>query len=109
MRRALLALTALLAVACKGKDVTAPLVQSTLVVQLEVISCSVEGTFDVELFVDHVSRGTTSMNVTTSSKFVTSPGSHLLGARAINGRWSWAATTVQVPQGGSYTAQLACR
>ena len=109
MRRLLLVLTVFIAAACKGKDIVAPVTESTLIVQLEALTCNLEGTFDVELFVDHVSRGISSMNVSTSSTLVTTPGAHLLGARAINGRWSWGATTVTIPQGGSYTAQLGCR
>ena len=109
MRRGLLVFAVLISVACKGKDIIVADTTSTLIVQLEALSCTNEGTFDIEMFIDHASQGTSSMNVATSSSFITTPGTHLLGARAINGRWSWGATTVTVPQGGSYTAQLACR
>ena len=110
MKRFLVLLTVTcLTVSCKGKDIVAPDDTSTLIVQLEAASCTAEGTFDVETFIDHTSKGTSSMNVSTSATFVTTPGTHLLGARSINGRWSWGATTVIVPQGGSYTAQLGCR
>ena len=67
------------------------------------------GREDMQVFIDHVLVGTQKFAVGTTASFSVAGGSHLLGALAVDGRFSWGAETVNVPAGGEYTAQFACQ
>jgi hypothetical protein len=110
MKRALVLAAMALTAACKGRDITAPVATTgTLHVQIEEKTCSTQGAFDIEVFIDHVLVGTQKFSVGTTASFSVEGGAHTLGALAVDGRFSWGATTVTVPAGGEYTAFFACQ
>jgi hypothetical protein len=110
MKRAFVLAALMLAAACKGKDITAPAATTgTLHVQIESKTCSTQGAFDIEVFIDHVLVGTQKFSVGSTASFSVVGGTHTLGALAVDGRFSWGAETVTVPAGGEYTAQFACQ
>jgi hypothetical protein len=108
MRPALCALAALMATACKGPDATAP-TTGTLSFQIETATCSTEGSFAVELFIDHVNVGTPTMSIGTLSSYTVAAGTHTVGAIAVDGRFNWGYVSVVVPAGGEYTTLLECQ
>ena len=111
MRRGLLGLTLLLTAACKdGKGVTAPAATTGILnVQIETRTCSTQGAFDIEVFIDHVLVGTPTFKVGSTAAYSVLAGSHTLGGFAVDGRLSWGSETVVVPAGGQYTAKFACQ
>lgn len=110
MKRALVLAVMAATAACKGKDITAPApTTGTLHVQIEAKTCSTQGAFDIEVFIDHVLVGTQKFTVGTTASYSVSGGMHTLGALAVDGRFSWGAETVTVPAGGEYTALFACQ
>lgn len=111
MRRALLCLTLLLTAACKdGKGIIAPAAATgTLNVQIETKTCSTQGAFDIEVFIDHVLVGTPTFKVGSTASFPVLAGSHTIGGFAVDGRLSWGSETVVVPAGGQHTSLFACQ
>jgi hypothetical protein len=109
MKRALIVLTVVLASACKGKEIVAPVATTgTLNVEIEARTCSQETGLDVEVFVDHVLVGTPTLVPGTTVSYQVAGGSHTVGGIAVNGKYSWGFVTVTVPAGGEYTASFGC-
>src|SRR3974377_733811 len=99
----------LLTTACKGGGPTTPAATTgALTRKIEAKTCSTQGSFDIEVFVDHVLVGTRTFMVGTTVPFTVTAGNHTLGGRASDGRFSWGYETIFVPAGGEYTAQFAC-
>jgi hypothetical protein len=110
MRRALVGLMVLMMAACKGADVTAPAATTgTLNVQIETKTCATEGSFDIDVFIDHVLVGTPTFSIGSTASYTVTAGSHTIGGDAVDGRLSWGYETVEVPAGGQYTALFACQ
>ena len=110
MKRALIVLTVVLASACKGKDITAPVATTgTLKVGIEARTCSLESSLDVEVFVDHVLVGTPTLVPGATVSYQVTGGDHTIGGFAVNGKYNWGFITVTVPAGGEYTASFACQ
>jgi hypothetical protein len=110
MRRALVAVAAMLTMACNdGRAPTAPSTNGTLGVQLDPITCNAEGPFDVDVYIDHVLVGTPSLSVDSVTPFVVTGGMHTLGGIAKNGMFDWVSNDITVPAGGEYTAMFGCR
>jgi hypothetical protein len=108
MRRACLVLATVLTAACKGKDVTAPAATGTLNVQIEARTCSKQGAFGIYVFIDHLLVGTPTLSVDSTASYTVTAGSHTVGGDAVDGRFSWGFEAVEVPSGGTYTAQFGC-
>jgi hypothetical protein len=109
MRRALLGVAVLLTAACKdGARPTSPAATGTLNVQIEARTCSAEGSFDIEVYIDDVLVGTPTFMVGSTASFSVAAGSHTLGGVSTNGKFDWASAEVDVPAGGEYTAMFAC-
>lgn len=111
MRWAFLGIAVLLTAACKdGKGVTAPdLTSGTINFQIETKTCSTQGSFDIELFIDHVLVDTPTFAIGTTASYTVAAGSHTVGGFATDGRFNWGSVIVEVPAGGAYTALFACR
>ena len=109
MRRALLGVAVLLTAACKdGARLTSPATTGTLNVQIEARTCSAEGTFGIDVYIDDILVGTPTFVVGSTASFSVTAGTHTLGGIATNGKFDWAAAEVDVPAGGEYTAMFAC-
>ncbi len=109
MRRALLGVAVLLTAACKdGAGATGPPANGTLNVQIEARTCSAEGSFGIDVYIDDVLVGTPTFMVGSIASFTVAAGSHTVGGVAKNGKFDWAAADVVVPAGGEYTAMFAC-
>ena len=109
MKRAILLGAVMLAAACKDGGSTAPATTGKLHVQIETKTCANQGSFDIEVFIDHVLVGTPTFAVGSQSTFTVAAGAHTLGALAVDGRFSWGSESVVVPAGGEYTALFACQ
>ncbi len=110
MRRLLLGTAVILMAACKGKDITAPApTTGVLNVQIETKTCSAQGSFDIEVFIDHVLVGTPTFMIGSTASYTVAAGSHTIGGYAVDGRFDWGYETVEVPAGGEYTALFACQ
>jgi hypothetical protein len=110
MKRALTVLIVVLASACKGKDIVAPVITTgTLKFEIETRTCSLEPPLDVEVFVDHVLVGTPTLAVGSTASYQVAGGSHTVGGFAVNGKYNWGFVTVNVPAGGEYTALFSCQ
>lgn len=109
MRTALVCAAMLLTAGCKARDITAPAATTgTLNVQIESRTCSTQGAFDIEVFIDHMLVGTSTFSIGSTASYTVAAGAHTLGGLAVDGRLSWGAETVTVPAGGEYTAKFAC-
>jgi hypothetical protein len=109
MWRALLVAAVLLTTACKDAGgATGPAVNGTLNVQIETKTCSAAGSFDVEVFIDHVHVGTPTFSVGSNASYTVKAGTHTIGGFSTDGRFNWGSEDVVVPAGGAYTASFAC-
>jgi hypothetical protein len=109
MWRALLVAAVFLTTACKdAAGATGPAVDGTLNVQIETKTCSAEGSFDIEVFIDHVHVGTPTFSVGSNASYTVTAGSHSIGGLSTNGKFSWGSEDVIVPAGGQYTSFFAC-
>lgn len=113
MRRALLGVAVLLTTACKdGARVTGPVTGAaatgTLNVQIEARTCSAEGSFGIDIYIDDTLVGTPTFMVGSTASFTVAAGTHTLGGISTNGKFDWAGADVVVPPGGQYTAMFAC-
>lgn len=102
-------MAAMLTVACHdATGPTTPAVNGILSVQLDANTCAAEGSFDVDVYIDHVLVGTPTLTDTSASSFTVLGGTHTLGGIAKNGKFDWVSNDVDVPVGGVYPAMFAC-
>ena len=105
MRRAILVAVAILCAACHH-DTTAPQIAE---VQFRVDGLTCTGSATILFFIDGAQIGSEALNAgQTSQAYLTTPGTHLAGARTATSSYTWPTGSFTFTANETFTVLLTC-